>query len=88
MDELRFNVPFNSISFLSGRWKGEHEKLYAMQCRLSAEIILPPAGLEPETPWSEVGSATTRPRGRFYSRARIYLSECPLYGVETVYIDR
>ena len=57
MDELRFNVPFNSISFISGRWKGEHEKLCAMNRRLGSEIISPPAGLEHEILWSEVGSA-------------------------------
>ena len=57
MDELRFSVPFNSISFMSGWWKVEHEKLCAMKRRLGSEIISPPAGLEPETPWSEVGSA-------------------------------
>ena len=57
MDELRFNVPFNNISFISRRWKGEHEKLCAMKLRLGSEIISPPAGLEPETPWSEAGSA-------------------------------
>ena len=50
MDELRFNVPFNSISFIAGRWKGEHEKLCAVKRRLGSEIISPPAGLEPETP--------------------------------------
>ena len=50
MDELQFNVPFNSISFISGRWKGEHEKHCAMNRRLGSEIILPPAGLEHETP--------------------------------------
>ena len=33
MDELRFNVPFDSISFISGRWKGENEKLRAMKRR-------------------------------------------------------
>ena len=57
MDELRFNVRFNSISFISGRRKGEHEKLCAMKRRLGLEIISPAEGLEPETPWSEVGSA-------------------------------
>ena len=31
MDELRFNVPSNSISVISERWKGEHEKLCAMK---------------------------------------------------------
>ena len=48
MDELRLNVPFNRISFISGRCKGEHEKLCAMKRRLGSEIISPPAGLEPE----------------------------------------
>ena len=57
LNELRFNVPFNSISFISGQRKGEHEKLCAMKRRLGSEIISPPAGLEPDTPWSEVGSA-------------------------------
>ena len=41
----------------SGRWKGEHERLCAMKRRLGSERISPPAGFEPETPWSEVGSA-------------------------------
>ena len=49
MDELRFKVPFNSISFISGGWKGEHEKLCAMKRRSGSELISPPAGLEPET---------------------------------------
>ena len=50
INELRLNVPFNSISFISGRWNDEHEKLYAMKRRLGSEIISPPAALEPETP--------------------------------------
>ena len=50
MDELLFNVPFNSISLISGRWKGEHEKFCEMKRRLGSEIISPPAGLEAETP--------------------------------------
>ena len=49
MDGLRFNVHFNSILFISGRWKGEHEKVCAMKRRLGSEIISPQAGLEPET---------------------------------------
>ena len=57
MDELRFNVPFNSISFISGRWKGEHEKVCAMKRHLDSEIISPPAGLEPEATRSKVGNA-------------------------------
>ena len=50
MDELWFNVLFNSISFISGRWQGEQEKLCAVKRRLGSDIISPPAGLEPETP--------------------------------------
>ena len=57
MDELGFYVPFNSISVILGRWKGEHEMLCAMKRRLDSEKISPPAGFEPATPWSEVGSA-------------------------------
>ena len=57
MDELGFLRPFNSISVIPRRWEGEHERLYAMKCRLGSESISPPAGVEPATPWSEVGSA-------------------------------
>ena len=35
-------VLFNSISVISGRWKGEHEWLYAMKRHLDLERILPP----------------------------------------------
>ena len=49
--------PFNSISVISRRWKGEHERLCAMKRRLDSGRISPPAGFEPATPWSEVGSA-------------------------------
>ena len=48
---------FNSISVISRRWKGEHERLCAMKRRLGSERISPSAGFEPATPWSEVGSA-------------------------------
>ena len=68
MDEMQFNVPFNRISFISGRWKGEHEKLCAMKRCLGSEIISPPAGLESETPDPKSGALTARPRGHFYSR--------------------
>ena len=57
MDELGFYVPFNSISIISGRCKGEYERLCAMERRLGLERISPLAGFEPATPWSEVGSA-------------------------------
>ena len=54
---VRVLRPFNSISVISRRWKGEHERLCAMKRRLGSGRISPPAGLEPATPWSEVGSA-------------------------------
>ena len=56
MNELGIYVPGNSISVISRRWKGEHETLCAVKRRLGAERISPPAGFEPATPWSEVGS--------------------------------
>ena len=49
--------PFNSISVISRRWEGEHEKLCAMKRRLGSGRISPPAGFEPATLWSEVGTA-------------------------------
>ena len=36
MDELGVHVLFNSISVVSERWKGEHERLYAMKRRLGS----------------------------------------------------
>ena len=53
---VRVLRPFNSISVISRRWKGEHERLCAMKRRLGSGRISPPAGFEPTTPWSEVGS--------------------------------
>ena len=52
-----FYVPFNSISVISGRWKGEHERLCAMKCCLCSGRISPQAGFEPATRWSEVRTA-------------------------------
>ena len=49
-DELRFYVPFNRISVISGQWKSKHEKPCAMKRRLASERISPSAGFEPETP--------------------------------------
>ena len=69
MDKLRFYVPFNSISVITGRWKGEHERLCVVKRRLGSEKILPLAGFESTTPWSEVGSANrsaTRARHVFH----------------------
>ena len=54
---VRVLRPFNSISVISRRWKGEHERFCAMKRRLGSGKISPPAGFEPATPWSEVGSA-------------------------------
>ena len=54
---VRVLHPFNSISVISRRWKGEHERLCAMKRRLGSGRISPPVGFEPTTPWSEVGSA-------------------------------
>ena len=53
---VRVLRPYNSISVISRRWKGEHERLCAMKCRLGLGRISPPAGFKPATPWSEVGS--------------------------------
>ena len=55
--DVRVLRPFNSISVISRRWKGELERLCAMKRRLGSGRISPPAGFEPATPWSEVGSA-------------------------------
>ena len=44
IDELRFKVTFNSILFISGRWKGEHERFCAVKRRLGSEITSAPAG--------------------------------------------
>ena len=57
MDELGFYVPFNSISVISRRWKGDYERLCTMKRRLGSGRISSAAWFEPVTPWSEVGSA-------------------------------
>ena len=54
---MRFYVPFNRISVISGQWKGKHERPCAMKRRLASERISPSAGFEPETPWSNFESA-------------------------------
>ena len=43
---VRVLRPFNSISVISWRWKGEHERLCAMKRRLGSGRISPPAGFE------------------------------------------
>ena len=54
---VRVLRPFNSISVISRRWKGDHERLCAMKRCLGSGRISPPAGFEPATLWSEVESA-------------------------------
>ena len=52
-----FTSSFNSISVISGRWNGKHERLCAMKRRLGWGRFSPPAGFEPVTPWYEIESA-------------------------------
>ena len=54
---VRVLRPFNSISVISRRLKDEHERLCAMKRHLGSGRISLPAGFEPATPWTEVGSA-------------------------------
>ena len=56
--------PFNSISVISRRWEGEHERLCAMKRRLGSGRISPTAGFEPVTRDPKSGALTARPRGR------------------------
>ena len=48
-DDLRFYVPSNSISVLSGKCEGDKEKLCEMEYRLWFESFPPAAELEPGT---------------------------------------
>ena len=57
MDEFGILRPFQQYFSHIGRWKGEHERLCAMKCRLCSGRISPQAGFEPATRWSEVGTA-------------------------------
>ena len=52
-DGFGLYILFNSISVISGQWKGEHEGLCAMKCPLGSERISPSVEFEPE----KVGSA-------------------------------
>ena len=63
--------PFNSISVILRRWKGEHERLCAMKRRLGSGRISPPAGFEPATPRSEVGNANRSATRTLQSIARL-----------------
>ena len=42
MDDLRFYVPFNSISIISGQWEDDNERLCAKESHLQLERIPPP----------------------------------------------
>ena len=68
MDELGFYAHFKSGSVISGRWKGEHEILWAMKRRLGSGRI----SRDPKS-----GALTARPRGRF--ERMIYLHETMSY---------
>ena len=54
MWDLIVSVPDHCLSFyfsvISRRWKGEHERLYAMKRHLGSRRISPPVGFEPMTP--------------------------------------
>ena len=70
---VRVLRPFNNISVISRRWKGEHERLCAMKRRLGSGRISPPAGFEPATPWSEVGSANRSAPRTLLSAKKVYV---------------
>ena len=53
MDDLGVYQLFNSISVVSGRLKGGHERLCAMKHCLGSGRFSPPAGFEPAIPKSE-----------------------------------
>ena len=71
---VRVLRPFNSISVISRRWKGEYERLCAMKRRLGSGRISPPAGFEPATPWSEVGSANRSATRTLHIYTVLYVS--------------
>ena len=62
MGELGFYVLFNSISVISRRWKGEHERLCAMKRRLGSGLG---AIFDRDPVIRSRGALTARPRGRF-----------------------
>ena len=81
---VRVLRPFNSISVISRRWEGEHERLCAMKRRLGSGRISPPSGFETATPWSEVGSANrsaTRTLLQSFLRASLSAVKAPLFHV-------
>ena len=49
MDDMRFNVLFNSIPVISGQLMGYNERLYAIEPR--SHVIPAPSGLESQDRW-------------------------------------
>ena len=47
MDDLRFWVPFKSVSVISGMWVGDNERLCAMEPRVRLKRSSTHAGFEP-----------------------------------------
>ena len=62
-DLLKFYGPFNSISVISRRFKGEYERLSAMNRRLGSGRLQRDSNPRPRDPKS--GALTSRPRERF-----------------------
>ena len=69
---VRVLHPFNIISVISRRWKGEYERLCAMKRHLGLGRISPPVGFEPATPffYPKSGALTAQPRGRFIKKKK------------------
>ena len=63
--DVRVLHPFNSISVISRRWKGEHERLCAMKRRLGSGRILFQRDSNPRPCDPKSGGLTARPCGRF-----------------------
>ena len=86
-DELRFYVPFNRISVISGQWKGKHERPSAMKRRLASERISPSTGFEPESPWSDWESAKSSVMRSLLGRSRkqenVTLTTMPIIWIGT-----
>ena len=62
---VRVLRPFNSISVISRRWEGEHERLCAMKRRLGSEESRLQRDSNPRPRDPKSGALTARPRGRF-----------------------
>ena len=71
-DDLVFYAPFNIVSLISRRRKNSNERVCAMKCRTVMSWIPPPAGLEPETTWSEVGSANQKKKKKKKEKKKVF----------------